>query len=470
MTPYRPLPALARAALVALPMLSLPAAAEVPACGQTIVSAAQAHAAVAFVERSVRHAHAGSADWARSPLKASLPALATRIAGPTPAWRLAADLNATLGLAADGHLAMRLPDEAAATCARLPVTLGWTAAGLFVRGGDGLPTGARILAFGGRDLEALDAFSARAIPHENAYWAHSEFARLAPREDLLRALGALARDGTVAVDYLDPDGHPKSARLALGRAAAATTPAWISQQIDAGHSTGVLRLAQLEVEPALNAALRDFFGAIQSQGIRKVAIDLRGNPGGDSSVAIAVLEWLGATAPQIFTVEVRVSRELTHRQPAFDPKNVGPLFASLGLPALSPTATHYTIPAPLVLGQLRQRLADFKFVPVTKRELYLLVDGGTFSSAALFALIVRDNHLGTLVGEPIGNATSFNGSELKIDVPGLPYYLNLSTARLLRPDAAAGPAPTLAPDVFAPLTPAAAANGVDPALDYVRSR
>ncbi len=103
-------------------------------------------------------------------------------------------------------------------------------------------------------------------------------------------------------------------------------------------------------------------------------------------------------------------------------------------------------------------------------ELYLLTDGGTFSSASLFAILMRDNHLGMLIGEPTGNPPSFNASEIHLDIPHLPYYLNLSTAALIRPDADAGPAETILPDVLAPMTANALAAGSDPALDYVRAR
>lgn len=235
-------------------------------------------------------------------------------------------------------------------------------------------------------------------------------------------------------------------------------------------SAAVLKIHRLELEPALIAAIKEFFARAARENIRKIGIDLRGNPGGDSSVAIAVLRELGIDRFDSFAVDVRVSPQLIAEQPAFDPQAVSPVFTSLGLAPIPPSAHHYLIPAPLVAAQLAERLKDFDLAPIGPRELYLLVDGGTFSSAALFAQLVRDNHLGMLIGEPIGNATPFNGSEIHADIPGLPYYLNLSTARLIRPDPVAGPASTLVPDVFAPLTPGAAAAGIDPALDLMRHR
>lgn len=466
----RPARALLRV-LVPIAALAAPPTVHAAPCANGTLPPAEAQAAVDFVVRTVGSAHAGSTHGLAPTLRSAFTALRLRVgAGPVPAWRLAADLNGVLALANDGHLAVRLQDAASQTCARVPVDFAWTSAGLFVRGGSGLPLGARVLAVGRHDLDSLDGLAARMVPHENAYWAHAEFARQLSREDFLRTIGAIGADGRVAVQYVGSDGQPAQAALALKDGTASAPEPIASSRFYADDSMGVLRLARLELEPALVEALRGFVAAVDRQGIRKVAIDLRGNPGGDSSVAVAVLKGLGITQYQGFSVDVRVSPELLARQPAFDPKAVSPVFESLGLPPVPAAARHYVIPAPLVLGQLAQRLAEVDVKPTSPRQLFLLVDGGTFSSATLFSLLVRDNALGTLVGEPIGNATDFNGSELRLDIAATPYYLNLSTARLIRPDPVAGPAPTLAPDVLAALSPEAVAAGSDPAVDYVRRR
>ena len=83
---------------------------------------------------------------------------------------------------------------------------------------------------------------------------------------------------------------------------------------------------------------------------------------------------------------------------------------------------------------------------------------------------MRDNHLGTLVGEPTGNSVTFNGSEIERPIPHLPYVLHLSTARLLRPNRSGGTGAVVPlPDLRAPQTPAALSAGRDAAVDRIRN-
>jgi hypothetical protein len=232
----------------------------------------------------------------------------------------------------------------------------------------------------------------------------------------------------------------------------------------------LLWIDRCDLNDEFQATLTRFAAEVRQLGIRKVAIDLRDNSGGDSGVALAILRAFGHTPPSAFAVDVRVSPELSSAQPVFDPKNMFPLLEKAGIPKLPANARNYRLPGPLVLSMLAQRLPPPAPEPAPPVDFYLLVDGDTFSSAALFSILVRDHRLGLLIGEPTGNPPSFNASELALEIPHLPYFLNLSTARLIRPDVNAGPADTILPDVFLPMTAAALATGIDPALDYVRQR
>lgn len=446
------------------------ALAATPDCADGLLSKAEAHAAIAFVGERVSSAHVGSLGGMSASLRDGLKQLQESVSNPIPAADLGLAINRVLAGAEDAHLRLKLLPTAAATCAQLPLPLTWSENGLLVRGGSEIPAGSRVLAIGKHSLEELDAIAAAVIPHENRYWARNEFARLLPRADTLRALHLLDRNDSLEVTYQPQGGAPTKQRLRLNRATD-TPRSWVGYETWPRTSTGLLWLDRCEVNKEFNTTLERFVAEVRQLKLRKVAIDLRGNPGGDSSVALAILRAFGHAPSNAFSVDVRVSPELSAAQPAFDPANMSPILEKLGLQPLAPNARHYTLAGNLVLAQLAQRLPpEPSGIEKPTVDLYVLVDGGTFSSAALFAGLVRDNGLGMLVGEPTGNSASFNASEIHLDVPHLPYFLNLSTARLLRPDANAGPAQTLLPDVLAAVTPASLAAGTDVAVEFVRAR
>lgn len=438
-------------------------------CGTAVLSVTQARAAAEYVRAQVRNAHYFSrADSADPPLR-QLSLLSKSITAPMASGLLAHRLDIALASAGDGHLRLELAPDVAASCDALSITLGWTEDGLLVLPGSEVPAGARVVSIGNRSLEELEALAIAAIPHENVYWVHSSFARQIVRADALAAFGIADPDGSVEIAYRTVTGD--AARVRLQPSGPATpTRAWIGYELYVTDSTGLFWLQRCDPNDEFFGTLAAFIRAVKENNLHKVVIDLRGNPGGDSSVALAVLRSLGLAVARGFSVDVRVSTELLHDMPVFAPSTVATAFQAAGLHGPTPDAKRYMIPGSMVLGLLMQRLGNRPFELVTDRELYVLTDGGTFSSAALFATLVRDNNLGTLVGEPTGNAITFNGSEIQRPIPGMPYVLHISTARLVRPDESAGPAPALLPDLRAPQTASALQAGRDAAMELLRQR
>jgi hypothetical protein len=421
---------------------------------------------VAFVARSVEHAHVDG-PGRDAPALQGLRALAESVRGPVSPSALALAINRELARSDDAHLRLDLPADAAERCRYLPFGLEWTDAGLLVTTHDGpLPAGARISALGGRSLDQLEALARQAIPHENAYWARSEFARLAVREDWASGVGLRGPGNAVDVEYVAPTGEPRRTTVAYDRPPPVARPS-VGFELHPAHSTGHFWMDRCDLSEEFLRTLDEFVVAVRKAGIRKVAIDLRRNPGGDVGAALAVLRAFGTSVTRGFGVEIRVSEPLLAAMPMFAPTAIAPAFESVGLPGPAPDAVRYPIPAPLVLSLVQSRLGERPYETAPGRVLYLLTGGSTFSSAALFSVLVRDNALGRIVGEPIGNSAAFNGSEVILPVPGLPHELHLSTAHLSRPDPLAGNAPTVLPDVLAPATSNSLAQRKDPALDVV---
>jgi hypothetical protein len=438
-------------------------------CGSEVLSALQVRAAIAFVLAQVRSAHYTEKLDSDDPAVRQLARLARASSGSLTSSTLAHRINMALQFAQDAHLRLELPPDEAADCATLPLELRWTDDGLLVLRGDGIPAGSRIISIAGRPIDALQALASAAIPHENQFWVRSNFARSVVRADQLAAFGLADKTGGVGIDFQSPDGASMHVQL-LPSAPLRAARNWVGYEFFPADSTAVFWLQRCDPNDEFFRTLDAFAREVKQQNLKKVVIDLRGNPGGDSSVAVAILRSMGLTLQRGFSVAVRVSPELLHDMPIFAPTAIAPAFKAAALPAPEPEATRYTVPGSMVLGLLDQRLGHRQLAQLAHRDLYLVTDGGTFSSAALFAVLVRDNGLGLLVGEPTGNSVTFNGSEIERAVPGMRYVLHLSTARLIRPDEVAGTAPTLLPDLRASLTAASIRAGHDPALEMIRSR
>lgn len=456
-------------ALIMLMLSAGPLRAASDGCGSELLSGQQARTAIGFVLTQVRSAHYRVSSDSDEPTLRQLARLSAATSAGLISSLLAHRINMALQFAQDAHLRLELPPEYAATCAALPLKLNWTDDGLIVLQGKDIPAGSRLSAIAGRSLDALQTLASQAIPHENQFWVRSSFARNIVRTDQLSAFGLVDSDGSVRIDFQSPDGAARHVKLT------ASTPLngirnWVGYEIYPADSTAVFWLERCDPNDEFFSTLSAFVHEVRQQNLRKVVIDLRGNPGGDSSVAVAILRSMGQTLRRGFSVTVRVSPELLHDMPVFAPSAIAPAFQAAGLPAPQSDATRYTVPGPLILKLLADRLGHRQLDQLSNRSLYLLTDGGTFSSAALFAVLVRDNALGLLVGEPTGNSVTFNGSEIERAVPGMRYVLHLSTARLIRPDEAAGSASTLLPDLRAPRTAASVRAGHDAALDLIRSR
>src|SRR5262249_46575349 len=106
--------------------------------------------------------------------------------------------------------------------------------------------------------------------------------------------------------------------------------------------------------------------------------------------------------------------------------------------------------------------------PSFKGELFVLTSARTFSSGSWFAVVVQDNKLGRVVGEPTGNAPSSYGEILSFTLPNSALSFTLSQKRWIRPDPARAPAPALEPALPAARTPESVRDGVDPVLELLR--
>ncbi len=175
---------------------------------------------------------------------------------------------------------------------------------------------------------------------------------------------------------------------------------FVYYSIDEANDLAVLTLTQCVINDEYRACLRDMFTEVKDLGINNVAVDLRGNGGGNSMVANEFIRYLPVDA-------YRVDGYI-HRLGCFMPD-----FTGDGSTVVE-----------------NSKYSDLTF----DGDVYLLTDSGSFSSAMLFAVYIKDNGLGTIIGQPPGNDPNGYGdiAEFRLGNSGL--YMSVSTKKFTRPD------------------------------------
>ena len=343
----------------------------------------------------------------------------------------------------DAHSAMAV-QRSGATLA-LPFV--WLESGLFVTAdAGGLQKGDRIVTLAGKDEAALLELLAAHVPAENAHWLRLQAPGLLTDLGVLRLFG-LADAPPVAVRAASADGSERDVQVAAGPLPPGPArKTWVRYEIDAERSLGVFTLDRCVVDETYRETLDEFFTAVHEQKITKVAVDLRANTGGNSGVVDEFLRYLDVAEYRSFSGDVRWS-------PAALKQRREP-----GEPRFEPARPQ------------RRKNARRSEPPPFAGQLFVLTGPATFSSGNWFAVVVQDNGLGKIVGEPTGNAPSSYGDILQFELPCSGIGYTLSFKRWVRPDPSRDPAPCLVPDVLVPRTADTIRSGSDPVLDWLRAR
>ncbi|HWT27106.1 MAG TPA: S41 family peptidase [Mobilitalea sp.] len=165
---------------------------------------------------------------------------------------------------------------------------------------------------------------------------------------------------------------------------------FVSYQIDKDNSLGILSLLSCDNNAYYRETLKEFFTEIKKNKIQTVAVDLRNNGGGNSTVANEFIRYLDTDKFYVAGgVEVRY----------------GPWLQKF---KKSPTKN--------------RRIKDLLFTG----NVYALTSDVTFSSAKMFANMLSDNHLGKLIGEIPGNMPASYGDILYFQTPNAKLLFSVS--------------------------------------------
>ncbi|NLM76009.1 MAG: hypothetical protein GX187_07945 [Clostridiaceae bacterium] len=176
-----------------------------------------------------------------------------------------------------------------------------------------------------------------------------------------------------------------------------TEESFVRYEIDEENSIVILHLDECEYNSEYINTVRKMFEKVKDKNIKNVAVDLRFNGGGNSQVVNEFLKY--------FDIDSYKTGSMGWR--------LGFLYLNMGNGIYS-----------------NEKYEDLLF----KGNLYLLTSTSTFSSAMMFAQYVKDNNIGTIIGEAPGNNPNGYGEVSCFMLPNSRLYMQISTKRFYRAD------------------------------------
>lgn len=171
---------------------------------------------------------------------------------------------------------------------------------------------------------------------------------------------------------------------------------FVFYKIDEERSLAVLTLTTCKYNDEYIRCVRDMFGEVKEKQIQNVAIDVRGNRGGDSRVANELIRYLPVKRYRDMPCDWRWGWFVVSFGGWIENKQYGDL------------------------------LFDGK--------VYVLTDSSSFSSAMDFAMIIQDNGLGYVVGISPANAVNSYGDVALFALPNSGILMQISTKKWYRID------------------------------------
>ncbi len=172
---------------------------------------------------------------------------------------------------------------------------------------------------------------------------------------------------------------------------------FVSYEIDAENNVAILTLDSCEYNQVYRECLKEMFTKVKEKQITNVVVDIRDNGGGNSYVANEFIKYLNVEHYEAGSNQWR-----------------------FGI---------FMIPS----GESRQKNIKCEDL-VFDGDVYLLTSADSFSSAMLFAEYIKDNHLGTIIGEAPGNTPNGYGDIAMFKLPNSHMFMQISTKEFFRAD------------------------------------
>lgn len=279
------------------------------------------------------------------------------------------------------------------------------------------------------------------------------------------------------LDYIKPYGN-KIEQINIAGVNKASKKKGIKQEykntfrFNTSENTAILTLNTFHSNyHEFDSLLYNGFKSIASQGIDNLIIDIRNNSGGNANLIGTLMNYLtespyfqvsgsivktSEAAKQCFTTNpIFINAIEQARKAEKDSKQIDALmdcYLNKPLGALTTLKHSETIPT---------ANKEFRF----KGQLYALTGSRTFSAATGFATIIKDYHLGTIIGEETSDNPTDYGSIILFDLPNSGITIQNSTEYTIRP-AGVDDGHGVIPDYIVSNTYSDLITGYDRIMDY----
>ncbi len=376
--------------------------------------------------------------------QSELSSLRQQIGKPMPTARFYMLMNSLLGMMKDAHTSLHHMNAANAQILS-PVFI-WLNDGLYVTSSTKpFQPGDQVLSIGGKSVEAIFTELDQMIPSENPYWTRRKGQHCLRLPEYLEALGLLNADSVDFQIRRQQQVFDVSASLiSVNNLKKKSPKPWVRCKFYSEHSLGVFVLDSCQYNDQYKKAVKAFFKRVRDKDIQHVVIDVRSNGGGNSSVVDEFLSYIDVDEYQTYGCEIRHSKASAQQRG-------GP----------SEGYKKYPNSTPKKNSKKRKSV-------LFKGKLYILTSASTFSSGNWFAVVIQDNLLGVVVGEPTGNSPSSYGDCLSFHMPNSGFGFSCSYKKWIRPDTARDSEDALYPDVPVYTTIEDVVKQRDPQLEKIR--
>ena len=186
---------------------------------------------------------------------------------------------------------------------------------------------------------------------------------------------------------------------------------FVYYDVDEELSLAVLTLTDCNYNKTYRETVRKFFDEVAERNLKTVAVDLRNNSGGSSMVANEFISYLAVDSYKSWGDEVRLN--------------------------------------PLLIKRAGTVSKNWRKGAGFSGKVYVLTGVRSYSSAMDFAMLIQDNGIGKLIGEPCGNLPASYGDVKRFQLPNSGLVMQVSMKRWHRVDETKEELP-LIPDVECP--------------------